>query len=334
MRSFLTVILVLTLIPILAACSKTGPPVDTINLVMVGDIMLSRNVADYVAKHAANDFAFPFRNVAVFLKAADIATGNLETPVSGRGKKLDKTYVFNAPPEAMAGIKGSGLRTLCLANNHILDYGEEALNDTVAGLDKSEISHYGLSDDGGPGQRPVIIACKGLKFGFLAYADIANSYSYPGVYKGFKFRPAEARPEFIISDVEKLKPEVDVVVVALHWGIEYQDTPNEHQRTLARSLIDAGVKVVTGHHPHFLQSIERYKDGIIFYSLGNFVFDQRSRPRSRDSVMARVTFKGTRIDDVSYVPIHIDSTFSPAPIRNDYISIPAGAEFNDFVREQ
>jgi poly-gamma-glutamate synthesis protein (capsule biosynthesis protein) len=295
-----------------------------ISLVFVGDVMLSRGVARHVTKTQGKDFTFTFREVAPILRDADLAFGNLESPISGRGEKLAKKYVFNAPPEAIEGIAYAGFDVLSLANNHILDYGELALTDTLRYLDQAAIHAVGLTQPGRLRQTPVVIERGGLRLAYLGYADPAGKYSYPPAFKQFPVRPAELGKARVEEEIAAIDQFVDLVLVSVHWGTEYRSLPDERQVEMARFMIDAGADIVIGHHPHVVQPVERYRQGIIFYSLGNFVFDQYTRPGTREGVIARVVIEKGRLKGVATLPVFIGEGWQPRPKQHEFQRVAPG----------
>jgi poly-gamma-glutamate synthesis protein (capsule biosynthesis protein) len=285
-----------------------------VNLLFVGDIMLSRNVAGHVLEKADGDFRFPFLQTAELTQQADIAFANLECPISGRGQAIDKKYVFNAPADAVQGLVFAGFDVVSLANNHILDYGAAGLNDTLRLLAAANINYIGLSTNGGTGQKPFIVEKGGTRIGFLAYADPFSPFSYPAEFKRFSYRPAEARSAIIASDIDSLRANADVIVISVHWGIEYELEPSAQQCALAHFIIDRGADFVVGHHPHVLQSTEDYGGGHIFYSLGNFIFDQHSRPETRNSTCIQVRIEN-EMSSAKEIALFINDDWQPQSVE-------------------
>lgn len=290
-------------------------------LAFTGDVMLSRNVLKSL--DAANpDFTIPFSSMAPYLKQADIAFCNLECPISDQGTKIEKRYTFKAPSGAVKGLVFAGFDLVALANNHVLDYGQQALTDTVAFLDQAGIRHVGIADNNAP-QTPVIIESKGIKIGFLGYTDPETPYAYAKEYDLFTTRPAKATADRCRDDILALKPKVDLVVVSMHWGIEYETATSPRQIEFGHFLIDAGAKIVAGHHPHVQQEPEWYRDGAIIYSMGNFVFDQWSRPATRVSRLYRALVEKGRVDSLEYLPLEIEQgTWIVKPVSDRFVPVP------------
>jgi poly-gamma-glutamate synthesis protein (capsule biosynthesis protein) len=218
-------------------------------LLFCGDTMLG----DRVLK------ADPFRNVSSRIQRADLSFCNLETALLENGQAKQKRHVLATPPENLEFLVKAGFDIANIANNHVLDQGEPASSRLIELLRSKDIEVLGLRESGRA--KPVLITRKGVKFGFLGYADY-----------GFRAQFMPLRPRIAIADVERLREHVDCVVVSMHWGFEFVEFPSPAQQRLARRLIDAGANIIVGHHPHVVQGIEEYRDGVIAYSLGNFQF--------------------------------------------------------------
>lgn len=232
----------------------------------VGDVMLSRLVGQTAEQKRA---PYPFEHVASFLKGADIVFGNLEGPLSRRGVAETNTepdLVFRAPPEMAKLLKSAGFTVLSLANNHILNYGAEALSDTIGILKRQGIRYVGAGMNKEEAEKPVVFDCDNVKIGFLAF-----TYSHPVGSE----QPgcAEMKLSTVKKNVGMLRNKVDVLIVSLHHGIDFVEHPTLWMRDFARKTVEYGADVILGHHPHMIQGIERYKNGLIAYSLGDFVFD-------------------------------------------------------------
>lgn len=294
---------------------------DCVELVFVGDVMLSRNVAQSVKQHNI-DYTFPFQNTLKYTNAADLAFCNLECPVSERGESLSKRYVFRAEPRAITGLKAAGFNVATLANNHVLDFGPDGLQDTIKVLDDNKITHLGITTNDAP-QTPAVFTVKGTRIGCLAYADPKAEYAYAKEYYQYPTRPAKAEKETIRADIARLKPQADIIVVCIHWGTEYETLPNAEQQDLGRFIIDSGANIVAGHHPHVLQDPEWHNGGVIIYSLGNFVFDQHSRPATRLSRIFRIGVNKGGIALAEYLPLEItNQDWQPTPTASAFVAFP------------
>lgn len=296
----------------------------------VGDIALSRKVAEIAAQKG---WLFPFRLAEEILKQADIVFGVLPGPLSLRGapnsNKLRGSPHFRIDPAAVKGVKYAGFNVLCLANNHILDYGKEAFFDTLEILNGYGIKYLGVGRNEKEARNPLVIQKDGLKIAFLAY-----TYTYPAT----KNSPGCAliKEKNIREDILKIKDLVDVVIVSLHHGLEYSDYPLPAHISLAHKIIDWGAHLILGHHSHVLQGIEYYKHGVIAYSLGNFVidlsdleirrkalnncllaktgkvsFDPETDTRPMESIIFQCKLTKKGIDGLKLIPIYINENYQP-----------------------
>ncbi|QQZ59040.1 CapA family protein [Paenibacillus sonchi] len=274
MRRFAVITLVLfLLIPGQAAFSQEASPQEKINLAFAGDILLDGFVGDQIAKYGVN---FPFAKVAPALKKADIAFANLETPVSVRGKAAEKTFAFRSKPAALAGLNAAGIDGVTLANNHILDFGQDAMLDTLVHLDKYKIGHTGAGKNSNEAFRPYVQTVKNQKIAILGVSRVLSS---PSWYAG-KNNPGAASaytPEPMLGAIKKSAKENDYTIVYIHWNNEFKDYPEPYARNLAKQMIDSGADIIIGAHSHCLMGIEYYKHKPIYYSLGNFVFNRSTR---------------------------------------------------------
>lgn len=250
-----------------------APRAWPITIAAVGDIMVGRSVA---ASITAADPAAPFAGVHEPLMAADVAMGNLECAISDRGAPVQKAYTFRAPPLAARGLALAGFDVLGLANNHALDYGADALADTIALLAAEEVATAGAGPALDAALAPAVVEVRGLRIAVLAFADVPSEAGYDmtawaatATTAGIAWADAET----VERAVTRAAASADAVIVMLHFGAEYAVQPSDAQRDLARLAIDSGAVLVVGHHPHVLQEVEEYGGGLIAYSLGNFVFD-------------------------------------------------------------
>lgn len=241
-----------------------------LSLMFVGDIMLDRGVKQLIEKHGGSDYLFPFEFVP-FLKDPDIVFGNLEGPVSDVGYDIGNLYSFRMDPKALSALKEAGFDVLSVANNHIGDWGLSAFEDTLKRLRESGITAIGGGFNGQDARAVKIIEKNGIKIGFLGFSDVGPEW----------VAGKEDLPTILLANdpafetiIKNAVAKVDYLIVSFHFGEEYKTESNERQRYLAHKAVDAGAKIVIGHHPHVIQELEKYKDGVIAYSLGNFVFDQ------------------------------------------------------------
>lgn len=278
-----------------------------VTLAAVGDVMLDRGV-----RLAMNEYGltYPFEKTSEVLSSADIAFANLETPISDRGNPLN---MFRAFPDVVTTLRYSGLDVVSIANNHILDYDDIAMFDTIRYLESIGIQHVGAGRDETAARRYAVFDLGGMRVAFLAYTELWFCYTKDNRrYDATKSSPGVAplREDVLLADITKTRKESDFVVVSCHWGEEYKRHPNETQRRFADLATAAGASLVLGHHPHVLQGIEFGDRWVAAYSLGNFVFDQR-QPGTQESVILRFTiardFGISRIVRTDVLPCYISN---------------------------
>lgn len=242
---------------------------EDLTMIFVGDIMLSRGIGRIMAKR--DDWSYHFRRVVDELSQADVTIGNLEGPISARGKDGGNLYSFRADPRSVAGLTLAGVDVLSLANNHLWDWGLTALEETLDLLSVAGIKTVGAGKNYHQANQAQIIDLKGNKIAFLAYTNLM-----PVTLQAKQTRGGLSSPEVAVikEQLAELKPQVDLIVLLWHWGEEYETRSRSVEQQLARQLIEAGADLIVGHHPHVVQETENYQGGLIAYSLGNFIFDQ------------------------------------------------------------
>ncbi len=310
--------------------SEERPPVRRARtLLFVGDVMLSRAVGRRMK--ALDDWNYPFEKIAPTLHSADLAFCNLECPVSDTGREQGHLYSFRADPRALAGLNFAGFRVVNTANNHMFDWGRPALVDTLERLRAAGIRPVGAGVNDLEAHYPVIVNVDGTRIAFLAYVGVAPKEAAAGVdHPGV----AWLEPGRALADIRFARSLADIVIVCLHWGVEYAPEPGRRQVELAHRFIDAGADLIVGGHPHVVQPLEFYRGHAIAYSLGNFVFDQNDAP-THHGLMLEATMEGKHIARVRFQPITIDRTYQavltseslPARgARNSTPKRPAGGE--------
>jgi poly-gamma-glutamate capsule biosynthesis protein CapA/YwtB (metallophosphatase superfamily) len=258
-----------------------------IELVAVGDVMLARGVNKKIKEMGPN---YPFEKTQEIISQADIAFCNLECAVSPDATGKSKGNVFCVKPEDAKGLSFAGFDVVSLANNHMYDCEKKGILSTMEFLTKEKIKFAGAGKTASTALHPAIIDLKSIRVGFLAFC------AYPMDWINLdEDTPAIAFYDSSVATeaVKQLKKKADVVVVSMHWGDEYKKSPNSSQINIAHQLIDAGVDLILGHHPHVTQKIDMYKGALIAYSLGNFVFDQRKSETKKSMIFrTKISKKG------------------------------------------
>ncbi len=251
---------------------------DPLTLLFSGDVLLSDHVLNAYEKaggiHGVLDEEYRKQ-----IREADFFLVNQEFPFSDRGTAAnDKQYTFRLPTDKISLFREMEIDGVTLANNHALDFGQEALLDSCEVLDEAGILHTGAGSDLEMARQPVRVELKGKRIAIIGatrvipVADWAAGKAHPGMLAAYDMT-------VLLEEISRQKQENDFVVVCIHWGIEREERPEEYQRTMGRQMIDAGADLVVGSHPHVLQGIEYYEGKPIVYSLGNFVFGS-SIPRT------------------------------------------------------
>jgi len=251
--------------------NPTGPTEDelkTARLTLLGDIMLGRTVL--TKSISVGDYLYPFKKVAPRLKEADLVFANLESPVVSNCPMTETGMIFCTRPEMLDGLTFVGVKVVSLANNHSHNYGMEGYEAT-----KKYLSEKGIEwvDE----RNLYIRDVDGLKFGFL----------------GFNFTSQGPTADDLLFIAES-KSKVDILILGVHWGVEYTPISTEVQKTWAVQLIGSGADVLSGTHPHWIQNIEYINEKPVYYSLGNFVFDQMWSEETKKGMVVSLTFEGDK----------------------------------------
>ncbi|MBI5817212.1 MAG: CapA family protein [Candidatus Yonathbacteria bacterium] len=282
-------------------------------MVFVGDIMLSRGIGKIMMEQ--NNWLYPFEHVREYLQKADLVFGNLEGPISGRGRDQGSIYSFNADPYAVQGLSDSHFTVLLVANNHIFDYGRDAFLDTLAVLRLSGIDAVGGGVNFEDAHRPLVRNIKGTKVAFLGYTNLL-----PRSYGEQDSVPATSYldEEIMKHDIESAKTLADIVVVSFHWDDEYKTKHNDFQERVAHDAIDVGASLVVGHHSHVVEEVEEYHGGYIAYSLGNFIFDQNFSEDTSKGLLLEVKVNNKKISGIKTLGVSFNSSFQPSIMESNF----------------
>lgn len=250
------------------------PQSGEVRICIGGDTSIDGEFADYASSHGAD---YPWAEISELMNAADISIVNLETCVSEQGvSEKREGYGFRTPPAMLEGFKNAGIDLVNLANNHVRDFGYEALLDTFDRLGEYGISYFGAGIDLDEAGGLRIVEKNGVKIGFTGAnrvslnGDCAAAEGHAGINQ-----IGDADSEKTLAYLEKIKEYdslCDVLVVFLHAGTEEVFDVSSYQKTMARAFIDSGADIVVGGHSHTLQPIEFYNEKPIIYSIGNLIF--------------------------------------------------------------
>lgn len=267
-----------------------------VEIILTGDVMLGRSV---MAKSLeVGDNTYPFRKVADVLRGSDLVLINLENPIVENCPVTNEGLKFCARPEMIEGLTFAGVDMVSLANNHSRNYSEEGLQETVETLKANGV-------DSIDGEELLVKEIGGTKFGFL----------------GFDFTTKTPK-EVDYNEIDFAASQVDVLITSVHWGIEYTRNPTNSQREWAKRMVNFGVDIVVGHGPHWVQDIEYIEvenptsprlrwARPVYYSLGNFIFDQMWSEETKKGLAIRLTFQKDKIIKEEKLPTYMSSWAQP-----------------------
>lgn len=287
----------------------TATPADMpITLAFAGDIMIGRTVNSHMLSTATND-PFPFTYTAELLRGYDLTIGNLECVISQLGAPVPKSYNFRGDARAYDRLLNAGFDVLSVANNHSGDYGKDAFLDEFLTLPKRGLTPLGGGQNKLQAHKPVFKTVHGTTIGLLAYEEIT-----PFSFAATDTTPGDAwlTTADLQADLAQARPACDFLITFMHWGIEYVTTQNAQQRLMAQTAIDAGADLVVGGHPHVIQPYEFYKDKLIVYSLGNFVFDGMYDEVVRRGNILSLTVQKNKLLSWKLIPTRIGDWGEPA----------------------
>ncbi len=266
-------------------------------IIATGDVVPARSTDGMIRRHG-DDFLYTVSSTKDILSAADLTVVNLEAPLIAKCPPHDSGFTLCGRPGFASALKAAGVDVVTLENNHIGNYGYAGVLETIKNI---EAGGMAWADR----QTPAIQDVRGVKFGFLAFDGVGVQFD----------RKA------IAAQIKVLRPQVDVLIVAMHWGAEYVAVPEvapgiapDDPREMARLVIDAGADLIIGNHPHWVQGVELYKGKYIAYAHGNFIFDQMWSDETRIGVIGRYTFYDRELVKVEYIPILIEDYGKPVPM--------------------
>jgi len=284
-------------------------------LIAVGDMMLGDQhfssgfgVASQIEKKGTS---YLFDDVSNILKTGNIVLGNLECTINASEELVGGKKHFTAPRSVLNTIRDAGFTVLSVSNNHAMQNGVDQFKSTVSGLKKVDILPIGIKNE------VAYQNIQGVKVAYLSYSltydKTSALYLYnqlgPESHMSFERGALSDQIEFIISEIHTVKSHSDLLIISLHWGLEYVPYPSLWQVETARKFVDAGADVILGCHAHVLQGYEIYNGKTIIYGMGNFVFDQTFNPNTCESAVFNIHINDNN-PTVTYYPILID--------KNDY----------------
>jgi poly-gamma-glutamate synthesis protein (capsule biosynthesis protein) len=257
---------------------------------------------------------YPWAGLGPLLQGADLAVANLESVLTRQGKPMDKSYLIRAHPLWGQTLVAAGFDLVTLANNHALDFGQVGLEETLSTLRDLDVATVGAGPSPEAARRPALFDLNGVRVAVLGYLA-TRWYGSEDVPASDQL--AWANPDALQADVRAVRDQVDLVVVLLHAGTEYASIPSPDQVNIAHAAIDAGADLVAGHHSHVTQTVERYRDGLIVYGLGDALFDiPRSATRQGHLLRVHVTREG--LTRAELWPFWIEDAIRPGLLDDGY----------------
>lgn len=274
--------------------SQAGSVIDespSVSILVVGDLMLDRNVRNIIGRIGFDKF---FEGVKGMVKDADISVANLEGPFTKNpsitASLVNKDLQFTFDPSLAPALADLGLDILGLANNHSYNFGRSGLESTRRYIGSAGMMYYG--DPFNKDEISTVITKNGIRIGFVGFHEF--------YYTNF---------DNVFNEISRLRKDVDVLIVSPHWGIEYQKEPTEEMVNWAHKFIDNGADIVIGAHPHIVGTTEVYKGKKIYYSLGNFAFDQYFSKETMEGIAVLIKVKKSlNANDLHFeeIPIVVD----------------------------
>ncbi|MEX0801620.1 MAG: CapA family protein [Dehalococcoidia bacterium] len=266
-------------------------------VIATGDIIPAR-YTDVTIRQRGDDFLYPVAATQEITSAADLTVVNLEAPLIEGCPYHDEGLIFCGRPGFVAALEAAGVDVVTLENNHIGNWGTEGVDETVGHLEAADIAWADRDT-------PHVTDVRGLSFGFLAFNGVEQ--------------PLDRQA--MVAQIEALRPQVDVLAVAIHWGAEYVSIPQiapgvaeDDPVELAHLAVDSGADLVIGNHPHWVQAVELYRGKFIAYAHGNYIFDQMWSYETRVGVLGRYTFYDDVLVGVEFLPTLIEDYAQPVPM--------------------
>jgi poly-gamma-glutamate synthesis protein (capsule biosynthesis protein) len=276
---------------------------------LLGDVMLGRGVAQRLRSIAPQDVWAP--EVRELLGRCDLVLANLECCVSDRGRETrrirGKPFFFRAPPAAIGSLHAIGARAVSLANNHALDFGEEALADTLEHLDVAGIAVTGAGCGAQRARRPAFADADGARVALVGVTDHPPEFAArPGKWGVAWSDLHRGCPEWLLAEVAQARREADLVVAFPHWGPNMTTRPAPWQRARARELLDAGADLVAGHSAHVFHGVERVGPGHVLYDLGDTLDDYAHDPVLRNDLGVLALWRPGGKPEIELVALRLD----------------------------
>ncbi len=294
--------------------------IDKVIIGFTGDVMIGRGVNASISNKG---YAYPWGNLLPLLNSTDINIINLEAALTHSDNRVFKRFNFKADPDKINTLTAASITAVNLANNHILDFSEEGLVETLQTLDRSDIKYVGAGMNSKEAEKPLILSVKNLKIGMLGFTDNEARWKADASNSGINYIDITIKEdrEKALTDIAELRKYSDIVIVSIHWGPNMKAEPDKHFIDFAHAMIDHGADVIHGHSAHNFQGIEVYSHKLILYDTGDFVDDYAVDPilKNDHSFFFKVTVSKQKIENVELIPVLISNCQVNLATDKDYI---------------
>lgn len=289
---------------------------ETMVIGFTGDVMLGRMVNEILKKESSS---YPWGNVLPLLWENDTNIINLETAITTHKQAMLKVFNFKTDPKNIESLLKANIKIVSLANNHILDFGETGLYETLSTLQKAGITYVGAGKTIQEAQKPYIFTQKGITIGVLGFTDNEPDWLATTTKPGINYIKV-GDIEAVKKIVQSLRKKVDFIIASIHWGPNMRERPTQEFIDFAHQMIDAGIDIIHGHSAHIFQGIELYKNKLIMYDTGDFVDDYMVTPALRNnlSFLFQVKIDKQRIKSLRLTPVFIENMQVNLTKGNDY----------------
>lgn len=290
-----------------------------IYLGLAGDVMIGRGVNEVISRKG---YLYPWGNILEILRRTDINIVNLETALTNSNQEVPKVFNFKASPDKVKTLAEARITAVSLANNHILDFSEKGMVETMHTLQAAGIKYAGAGLNEEEAAQPAIIVKNNFRLGLLSFTDNERSWAARPNYSGINYIDISNSNDKrrALSSVKQLRKDVDVLVVSLHWGPNMREEPSAPFVDFAHQLVEEGGDIIHGHSAHIFQAIEVYRNKLILYDTGDFVDDYALNPLLRNdlSFFFLVELNKSKIISLKLIPVTISNYQVNKAINKDY----------------
>ncbi|MDF2157176.1 CapA family protein [Algoriphagus sp. CAU 1675] len=291
---------------------------QTLRIGFAGDVMLGRTL-DHILDERG--YWYPWGDVLPIMQQTDLNIINLETALTNSEDKVLKTFNFKAKPDKVESLVKARITVVNLANNHVLDYGESGLIETLNTLKGAGIKYVGAGMNLEEAESPEFVEIKGIRVGVIGMTDNESTWK-AGKGPGTNYLEIESEKDRakVLQTIEKARRQCDCLVVSIHWGPNMVESPPEEFVQFAHSMIDHGANIIHGHSAHIFQAVEQYHGGLILYDTGDFVDDYVVDPLLRNdrSAFFEIYVGCSGVKKLEVIPVRIFDYQANKAIGEDY----------------